>query len=278
MDHKRIRESNLIEKYMAGGLTEAEEEQFEDHLFQCEQCLERLHKEMEERDFTRGYILRKLKPPEETFFERHYFSCDQCFENLKETEQIILSVKDAAKRGVMLVKNEKKNPLFELLSWLKSPKVSPAFAILAAVILVLFYPAWRGIFTVSHLREEVQRLSQPQVISGSIDLGVTRSGERGTVQEIMIQPQHGSFILNFTILEKSIPSPVYNAEILNSNGVRIWQAYNLKGQGDYGVFSIICQNSFFEEGNYFLKVYEVNPVNNQVVNEFLFPFRITYGT
>lgn len=274
MDHKKIRDLNLIVKYVLGELSHEEEEQFEDHLFQCKQCLESLHEELEKRDYIEKYVLDKLKPSEKEVFERHYFGCDQCFENLKEAEQIIIGVKDAAHRGLLIVKNEKKNPLRELLLWFKFPKVSPAIAILAIIILFLFYPARRGIFTVPHLREEVQRLSQPGVISRSVDLGITRSGEKGTVKEIMIRSQDQFFILSFTILDKSVSAPVYNAEILNSNDIRIWQANDLKGQGDYGVFSIICQSSFFEQGNYVLKVYEINPANNQVKSEFLFPFQI----
>lgn len=235
------------------------------------------HKRIEEEDIIERYLMGELSDQDRNLFENHYFTCDSCFKKVKETEKVILGIRDAAQRGVLKEPAIKRKKFFNIFDWLHFKNLSPAIAFASLLlVLIMIYPAWRGIFVVANLKEEVRRLREPQVISAGFDLGVMRSGERGTTKEILIRSDMLSFTLNFTVLEKSIPSPIYNAEIFDSQKNQVWKGEGLKGQGEYEIFSIICQSAFFEDGDYSLKVYEINPANRQIENEFLFPFRILH--
>ena len=74
-------------------------------------------------------------------------------------------------------------------------------------------------------------------------------------------------------MEKSIPNPGYNAEIIDKDKRVIWKAEDLKGVGDYEVFTIICRSAFFNTDNYILNVYEIN-TENKILSEFNFSFKI----
>ena len=74
-------------------------------------------------------------------------------------------------------------------------------------------------------------------------------------------------------MEKSIPNPGYNAEIIDKDGQVIWKAEDLKDVGDYEVFTIICNSSFFNADDYILKVYEIN-TENKILSVFNFSFKI----
>ena len=124
------------------------------------------------------------------------------------------------------------------------------------------------------MQTEVAILQEPQIGTQNYFLETTRSEQDVQIIKIPTNAKNHSFLLSFNILEKSIPDPKYNAEIKDLNGEIIWKAEDLKGIGDYEVFTIICNSSFFNADDYILKVYEINFEENNILSEFIFSFRI----
>jgi len=235
------------------------------------------HDQIEKDEIVERYLLRKLSPDEEKLFEEHFFGCDHCFIAVKETEKAIFGIKDAAQRGVLVSPRAEKKAAVDLLDWLKSFALKPAFVAAAAVlVLVLVYPAWRGVVTVSRLENEIETLRRPQANAPGYYLEQTRASGKIEGIEIPVKSEV-SFVLNFNLPKSDISAPQYRAEILDQNEKVIWQAQDLKSAGDYAIYSIVCRSSFFREGLYTLKVDEINSANGQIVEQFSFPFEIVFG-
>lgn len=233
------------------------------------------HYQIEQEEIIDRYILGKLSAKEESSFEEHYFSCDQCFTAVREKEKVILGLKDATSRGVFVLREVKKAPALELLGWLKSVTFSPVMAMATSILVfALLYPAWRGIFTVSELKRQLNELRQPQANVPRFSLQQTRVGEEQQIISLPEDSEDKLFILSFNILEKTIPAPKYRAKIFNGQGKMIWQEENIQGFGAYEIFSMSCNLDFFSAGNYWLKVYEVDIDNDKVIKEFSYPFKI----
>ena len=238
------------------------------------------HKKIKNEEIIERYILRKLPPDEEKLFEQHYFNCDLCFEAVKQAEKVIPVIKEAAERGVIEYPPEevKKESIFDyLVDWFKSRTLSPIIVVTTAVLmLTMLYPAWRGIFFVSQLQQELNEIRKPQANIQSYYLEQKQIGMRAEERQIKISLDRPEkpFILNFNIFDRSIPDAKYKAEISDNIENVIWKDEDLKAIGEYEVFSIACPSSFFKNGIYTLKVCEINPKNEESVNEFLFTFEI----
>jgi hypothetical protein len=222
------------------------------------------HQKIAEEKIVERYLSGQLSPDEEQNFEEHYFDCDQCFMAVK-----------AADRAIPVAAKTK--PSFNFQKWLNNFALTPAFAVAAVVMgLALIYPAWRGIVLVSRLQGELQELRQPQANAQNYYLTQARAGERPEGLKIAIKPKEEAFVLTFNLNKSDLGAPHYRAEIIEQNGSAIWHAEDLQATGDYALFSIVCRSSFFNEGLYTLKVYEINPADKRVANEFSFPFEIAF--
>ncbi len=235
------------------------------------------HKAIKEKEIIERYILRQLTAEEEKLFEEHYFECEQCFNEILATEKIILGLKDASAKDLLNTAEQKGKKSFGLNNLLNLFSPPPALALAATVLIViLIYPAWRGIFTVHQLQTEITNLQAPQIGTQNYFLETTRSEQDVQIIKMPANVKNQSFLLSFNILEKSIADPGYNAEIINQNERIIWETENLKGVGEYEVFTIICRSDFFNAGNYILKVYEINTEENKIYSEFNFSFNIVF--
>jgi hypothetical protein len=233
------------------------------------------HLTIKEKEIIERYILRQLTADEEKLFEEHFIECEKCFNELRATEKIILGLKNASAKGLLKTTELKGNKFFNLNNLLNVLSPPPSLAIATTVLLViLIYPAWQGIFNVPKLEKELANLQKPQIGTQNYFLETTRSYQDIQTIKLPLDNDNKSFLLSFNILEKSIPDPSYNAEITDQSGQVIWKTEDLKGVGDYEVFTIICHNAFFNYGNYILKVYEINTEENKILSEFIFSFRI----
>jgi hypothetical protein len=231
------------------------------------------HEKIKNEDIVDRYILGKLSAEEKQLFEEHYFGCDECFSAVQDADAVILGLKDLARNGELVIAGAETRRTVP--AWLKALIWRPAFAYaLAAVVLVLVYPAWRGVMKVSRLESEIEALRQPQANATIHYLQQTRAGE---ATKIFLNPEDEAFVLNFNILKGEIAAPQYRAQIVDQDGKSVWQGKNLKSAGNFAVFSIACRSTFFKGGLYTLQVDEVNPANGQVIHQSLFPFEIVFG-
>jgi len=231
------------------------------------------HQKIENEKIIERYIVGKLTKKEERAFEEHYFGCDQCFEAAREMEKAI-AASQKVPEGADLIKPTKK-PAFSLLDWLKSrfpiPVPIPAFGIAAVLVLALLYPAYRGIFAVKHFEKQ---LNQPRANVPTYYLDETRDVREAEILEIKLERPDDTFILNFNIPEQKRDTSKFRTEILDQKSKVIWQNDDLKGLGEYKVFSIACPGAFFETGKYILKVYEIDSATQKQGKEVSFQFAV----
>ncbi len=239
------------------------------------------HQKIEQEEIIERYVMRQLSEEEEAAFEEHFFGCDECFEKVKLTEKAIAGIRAAAREGLL---EEKPWRLLRLV-WDRTEQflTQPAVAVAAAVlVLLLAYPALKGIFVTPKLRQQLEALNTPRTITYSVSLEETHRrsvdniwrGDLSPGIKMQIPPNVKYFTISFTIPETGIPNPTYRAEILTREDTVIWKTEYLKGIGEFGVFSILCPRSFFKSGKFLLKVEQLDPQGNPTGKEHFFPFEI----
>ncbi|MCK4792937.1 MAG: zf-HC2 domain-containing protein [Desulfobacteraceae bacterium] len=233
------------------------------------------HNRIKEEEIIERYVFGKLTPEDQAAFEAHYFGCDECFQEVRTVEMMMHIMKQGIEKKELSLHKPQGNKRFWLFDFARIRVFSPAVAVVAsALALLLLYPAWRGVVTFSELERTIEKLQKPQANVETVFLQQVRSGNVGEIQTVRLEKEIGVFVLNFNILERAVSAPKYRAEILDSSGQAIWSGENWRGTGAYEVFSIACNGSYFQAGIYTLKVYEIDPDSKQVVNEFSFIFEV----
>ena len=129
------------------------------------------HEQIKRDDVVDRYVLGELNPELETAFEEHYFGCDQCFRELEATERMAHAVQEGFEQRELHIAKVKNKKGFWLFDLFRVPALSPALATVTSVcVLVLLYPAWRGIVTLPELERSVEQLQRPQANVQSIYL------------------------------------------------------------------------------------------------------------
>jgi len=227
------------------------------------------HKKIKTESIVERYLLNKLPRREARRFEEHFFGCDQCFNEVKAMERIVFGLKNAAAKGLLIPSQPPESEL-SWLEWLQSRLSMPAISFATTVlVLALLYPAWQGVVTVSRLNEEIQELRQRQTnVAGHTLGGTTRSH----LQNLSIKSADEIVVLNFSLTAKEAIS--YRGEMLDQNGITVWRAENLKGRGEFKTFSLAFHRSFFQEGNYELRIYALDAQGRITGEAGVFPFQI----
>jgi len=70
------------------------------------------HKKIEEDEIIERYVMRRLSPEETEAFEEHLFGCGECFEKVKLTEKAISGIREAAKQGLLEEKRHRSLHVF----------------------------------------------------------------------------------------------------------------------------------------------------------------------
>jgi len=117
------------------------------------------HHKIEQEKIIERYIGGKLTKKEERAFEEHYFGCDQCFDAVKEMEKVIEASQKVAEGVDLIKPAKKPafSLLEWLKSRFLIPVPIPALGIAAVLVLALLYPAYRGIFTMKHLEKQLNQ-------------------------------------------------------------------------------------------------------------------------
>ncbi|MFQ5640742.1 MAG: anti-sigma factor family protein [bacterium] len=275
MEHTEF-EKNL-KAFIQSRLPSDQEEHFEEHYLSCRRCFAAVHKRIEDEEIIDRYVLGKLTPAVETFLEKHCLACETCFQELKATEKIILGLKEAAKLEEIKFDEPKASLLDKIRAWLKNVAHSPAFALAAAVlIMILIYPAYLGIVKLPEFQNRLQQPYLPQ--ANPITYSLSQSGVRGATPVITLPRQDPKrlFLLTFTLLEKTVVQPNYKAHISDDAGNVIWREEDLSPAGDFEVFTLMCQQAFFRSGAYELRVFELDPADLHTTKTFVFPFEIAF--
>lgn len=239
------------------------------------------HKKIEEDEIIERYVMRRLSPEETEAFEEHLFGCGECFEKVKLTEKAISGIREAAKQGLLEEKRHRSLHVFRERSKQLFTQPAIAIAAVVVTLLLLYpafrgiflaprlqrqLEALRTprVIDYSFSLEESPRRSTDSIISG----------KSSSEMKITIPRKAEFFTLTFTILESNVPNPAYRAKILTRKNRVIWKTDHLKSLGEFGVYSILCPRSFFKAKTYLLKVEELDNQGNPTGRVHLFPFEI----
>ncbi|MBN1422924.1 hypothetical protein JXA88_00065 [Candidatus Fermentibacteria bacterium] len=234
------------------------------------------HDDVARLEIIERYLRDELTPEEEQEWEAHYFQCDECFKALEETSQIKRFVKREVAHPTPLPARAAsvvrlRVPAKRFHQWLLPvPAWKPILAAAAAAVIVGI-PATLGWVRVAALRHEVHALRMP---SAGLLTYVAEEGTRGEEPSVVIPKDAGRFLLQFNVVSRAHEETHHRARIIDARGAVAWSGAGLQGHGPYGTFAIACHSSFFTPGDYELHVEEVRPGDGAVMNRFVFLFRI----
>lgn len=60
-----------------------------------------MHSQIEQAELVERYARHRLLPEEQQAFEEHFFDCEECFEKVQEAERFQAAVRDASERGLL---------------------------------------------------------------------------------------------------------------------------------------------------------------------------------
>ena len=227
---------------------------------------------IEINEIAEKYVIGELSEAENQSFEEHIFSCDHCFSEAVRAEKLICGLEILDREGAMVFQDTSRRRRIPFFNWIDY-RPSPVFAlILTLLVIVLIYPAWRGLIVLPKLSTKLEEIQTPipNVQSYSLQLPT-----RGEVQTILLSQEHGDFfILQFNLHPKKKLDSIYHAKVTDHNERIIWYSENLKSTDEFNAFSILFHSSYFYDGVHTLDVYEIDPVTDKIVNESYFTFRI----
>jgi len=268
---------NYLPRYLDGALSEPEKDLFELHYADCPHCDQIIHQAIDERELIDGYAKNKLSASEKEFLERHYFSCQSCLEAVQETEAFVnaLRLRTQARKQpqpeITLLER-----LQEMLPRLLTKPLMPSYA-LAVFLLLLVYPAWRGLVELPRVKRDLSHWQKPQANSQVHMLLPMKGLQEELAQIIKVPPAQTAaipIILQFTLPDKVAEDSRFRAVIEDQNARIIWEEKELRSSGEYEVYAITCPSSFFSPGRFQLKVYEMARNSEKVLQEFVFPFEV----
>ncbi|MFQ6093693.1 MAG: zf-HC2 domain-containing protein [bacterium] len=216
-------------------------------------------------NFVERYVADELSEKERELFEEHYFACPKCLEELATMQQIGGGVKELAEAGEIAYKPEAvKESILQRLArlgeFIPDPVawryLKPAFYVLSALVLLMIYPTWRGLFLTPTPRVNVSYFSL------DVARGVTR---------IDVPPYSEAIVLEFSVAAEE-KYERYDVEMTDYRGTVIWKEKDLKRLGDFGTFAISFDRDFLREGDYVLTVYGFKENKSTPIERF--PFQI----
>lgn len=222
------------------------------------------------------YLRHELSADEEQEWEEHYFQCEACFRALQETAFIADSVRRQWMRRGEKPASTPTRPRLRVLrsairKWVDRDRGwHPALA--AAMVLVFVGITVVGsLMWVSRLNRQLDELRMP--VGGLVSY-VLEEGIRGEEPSVVVPSNVGRFVLQFNLLGGEDEPVTNTARILDRNGILVWQENDLRGQGPYGTFAIVCHRSFFDPGDYTLHVQQVRQGDGKVLSTSTFSFRV----
>ena len=259
MDHEQIAEQNVVERYVLGRLTPEEEERFEEHLLECQDCRRRveweedlqnsLHAVAAEDAAARVAVVRVGLL---AWLARHRAVAGL----LAAAVLVLLALPILGIRGLLREQDRLKGELAQLQSAAARPRPQPAPT-----------PApsdpERGRVEAelrterdarSRLAEQLARLTQPQVNTAIFSLGLVRGGD-SPPNRIALRRDPEWIVLAVELPAQEAPS--YRATLATAAGRTVWKGEGLKAGAD-GTVAIALYSTLLAPGSYKLRLEAVD--------------------
>lgn len=209
------------------------------------------HKTIKKQHIIDKYILGELDDQQTTEFEDHLLECQQCYQTLQQNEMIIAASMQAATEGVLAPKGGKPLSAWSRLEiWFDTIRAhrTPIIAVGAVVLLlIVFAPALRTVIPFGDLTGTLNEYSDPHVISGEYTL------DNPDRTKTIFVTEKKNIILNISI-PQTVQADLFQIEIMNKNGVVVWQQGNVQPQSFEPIITIVCNTGFFKDGEYTLNL------------------------
>lgn len=271
------------------------------------------HEKIDERQIAERYVLGRLDPEERQLFEEHFLDCAECLERVELAEQLQQGLRRAAARratavaigggGLLAV-------LARLRRWQRIALAAAALLLAAGLSLGLLFgriarldrelqearkaqvpspseapkppPAEMSRLQeevaarrndVARLQDELEKTREPQVNVPILALSLVRSaaGDEAPVPQLRVPPQAPWIVVS---LEPSDPGfPAYRATLQGSGGRSVWQGGGLT-LSPAGLLSFSLPRPLVTPGTFRLRI-EGLPPGRPPVPAGEFPFRVT---
>ena len=278
-------EEALLLWHAGEALGEAESRAVEQHLLSCARCQNRL---AETKRLAR--LVRSTPAPAETHpsaeelariaegdeiglavARSHVAACSECREIVSVVERVNRDLQEPAwlpgAPGAVVGRLAAAGKAFgELLRpWVLSPV--PAYLL----ALVLLYPAYLGLMGSSELRERLQALDSPQLLD--VPLSLDTESERGSgVGSLRVERRGSRAVLTFLV---PIASERYRYQIELLRGERrLFFETDARSFDGQGTFALLIPQQTLSEGDYQVRVEELEKTSGARANLFSFPFRV----
>ncbi len=223
-----------------------------------------------------AYVFGALNEDQSLAFENHVVQCEACYEDVQTLHVPVLAMKKdrayflsafSGSSGEGTAREASFKKRRTTLSWWQSSPRSE-FALASMVILLLIYPAWRGIFVVPNLREKITHFQQPSLNAPFYALEPPGRSER-QITDIRI-PKEVEFF-NLTFGSENALYDQFSVALIDSENKSIWAADGLTEILEHpGTFSIAFHRTFLKDGGYTLKVFGKTKSKMEPVSSYSF--------
>lgn len=227
MEHPRIDEEHVGDRYLAGELSDDDVEAFEEHLFECEACLEAVEWGEELRRGVRS---------------------------VGANADFVAGVDDDSIPDQPVEIRPISKP------WLASPAGSAAFGAMALALLALGFVTIRQNGELTRLRD-LQPQAPPGVAAGFDEptadfqvasLGVVRDG---SATEIRLDPARSVVLLSLELPD--VTAATYQVTLFDDAGQVVWQGAGLE-PSLYDTLIVALPSSFLSRGSYRIAAQDSN--------------------
>ena len=273
----------LLPWYLTNSLSASENSMVEKHLESCASCKQELGKmKWISEGFQSTEAIKGTKHINSVLLTIYSENKKELNKNTVERIEDHLSVCDSCTKELEILKNisysSKRNAEISFFgalgrfaeSFFSGKIIKPVFAY--AMVLLLLYPAWLGIFKRSGNEKGIVK---PISIEKSF---VLQPADQRSVTEhtniIQLQKSSELFTLSFNIPVSGEGEFTYDAHIVNDSNEKVWHEENIKPIDLYGSMIILCNQKFFSEGIYTLYLNEKNKNKSKILNVYKYAFKI----
>jgi hypothetical protein len=261
MDHEQIAEQNVVERYLMGRLTPEEEELFEEHLLECQDCRRQVEWEEDLQNSLHAVAADAADTAARAAIVRVGLLAWLARHRaagwlLAAAVLLLLAFPILGITGLLREQARLRGQIAQLQSAVARPRPQPTPP-----------PAppdpERGKLEAelrterdarSRLAEQLARLTQPQVNTAIFSLGLVRGGE-GPANRIALRRDPEWIVLAVELPAEEAPS--YRATLATAAGRTVWKGEGLKAGAD-GTVAIALYSTLLDPGAYRLKLEAVD--------------------
>lgn len=198
------------------------------------------------------YLVGRLAPEDEKLFEEHLFECAQCLEKVEAGEHLRRGLRQVAAEDTARVAVVRGVQALGLMAWLRGrrPGQLAGLASLGLALLLLPIVVLRQQAEIAHLREQARRVDGGWGEPTGDFLVVSLGTERGRARdEVVIRPDPDTRVVLLSLELQEVDSDRYRVTLTNATGELVWRGENL-APNLYDTLLVALPPAFLAPGSY----------------------------